>query len=140
MLMKYIEAYVDYKGNIFTNKDIEFDQNKYSIILPKEYVEEDIKDHLYFMNHIFNNDLLDSKRYSTYSSINRAIKNKNIEAILKITYCSDISRSCGENYKLNNLSSSLDDVDKFCTGIQYQYNLRTKEISRYERDDILLYN
>lgn len=134
MILKYIEAIVsnNIKHYDFTNRDIEFDKTKGSIILPKEYVEKDLKEHLNFIYSIFYDELISRKLYSSISNIKRAIKNDVLCASISITYCSDISKSDNMYYVFKNEPKSRNQVARYCTGIDYIYDLKTEKIKRYE--------
>lgn len=134
MILKYIEAIVsnNVKHYDFTNRDIEFDKTKGSIILPKEYVEKDLKEHLNFIYSIFYDELISRKLYSSISNIKRAIKNDVLNASISITYCSDISKSDNMYYMFRTEPKSLNQVARYCTGIDYVYDLKTEKIKRYE--------
>lgn len=134
MLMKYIEAsvYNQSKHYNFTNRDVLFDKDILSVILSKEYINNDINDNIAYIYDLFYNELLDRKLYSSLSNVERAIRTGSLEAYLSITYCTDINKSDSEYMIFRDEVHSLKDVEKYCSGVRYYYELRTKEISRYE--------
>lgn len=134
MILKYIEASVsnNKKHYDFIKVDIEFDKTKNSIILPKEYIEEDIKNHLKFIDCLYYDELINRKLYSSINSIKRAIKNNCIQVDLSIAYCSDISKSDIMYLSFANEVRSLNHVARYCTAVEYNYNLNTDKITRYE--------
>ena len=135
MLMKYIEAncFNRSKNYNFTVRDLIFDKSLNSIILSKEYINNDMEHNLsYVYGGIFYNELLDRKLYSSLSNVERAIRTGSLEAYLSITYCTDINKSDSGYMIFRDEVHSLKDVEKYCSGVRYYYELRTKEISRYE--------
>ena len=142
MLLKYIEGHVfnNNKHYHFTNKDIKFDRMINSIIIPTEYIKEDIEDNISYLNSIYY-DLIDRKLYSSINNIYRAIKNNTLYVYLSITYCTDISKSDnGYSIFMDNVKS-LKQMDRYCSAVKYIYYPRTKEIERYEiYGDIVLGN
>lgn len=141
MLLKYFEGYVQHNKKLysFLQRDVSFDKTQNSIVLPKEYIEKDIEDNLCHVYSIFYNELLDRKLYSSLSNIERAVRNGSLTANLSITYCSDMNRSDSWYSSLSQIPITLEDVDRCCSAIRYYYDLRTKEIERYEiYGDIIL--
>ena len=134
MLMKYIEASISHKSKSynFINRDILFDKDILSVILSKEYINNDINDNIAYIYDLFYNELLDRKLYSSLSNVERAIRTGSLEACLSITYCTDINKSDNKYMIFRDKVHSLKDVEKYCSGVRYYYDLRTKEISRYE--------
>lgn len=134
MLMKYIEASISHKSKSynFINRDVLFDKDILSVILSKEYINNDINDNIAYIYDLFYNELLDRKLYSSLSNVERAIKTGSLEAYLSITYCTDINKSDSGYMIFRDEVHSLKDVEKYCSGVRYYYELRTKEISRYE--------
>ena len=134
MLMKYIEASISHKSKSynFINRDILFDKDILSVILSKEYINNDINDNIAYIYDLFYNELLDRKLYSSLSNVERAIRTGSLEACLSITYCTDINKSDSKYMIFRDEVYSLKDVEKYCSGVRYYYDLRTKEISRYE--------
>lgn len=134
MLMKYIEASISHKSKSynFINRDVLFDKDILSVILSKEYINNDINDNIAYIYDLFYNELLDRKLYSSLSNVERAIKTGSLEAYLSITYCIDINKSDNKYMIFRDAVHSLKDVEKYCSGVRYYYELRTKEISRYE--------
>lgn len=134
MLMKYIEASISHKSKSynFINRDILFDKDIFSVILSKEYINNDINDNIAYIYDLFYNELLDRKLYSSLSNVERAIRTGSLEACLSITYCTDINKSDSKYMIFRDEVYSLKDVEKYCSGVRYYYDLRTKEISRYE--------
>lgn len=134
MLMKYIEASISHKSKSynFINRDVLFDKDILSVILSKEYINNDINDNIAYIYDLFYNELLDRKLYSSLSNVERAIKTGSLEAYLSITYCTDINKSDSKYMIFRDVVHSLKDVEKYCSGVRYYYELRTKEISRYE--------
>lgn len=134
MLMKYIEAsvYNQSKHYNFTNRDVLFDKDILSVILSKEYINNYINDNIAYIYDLFYNELLDRKLYSSLSNVERAIRTGSLEAYLSITYCTDINKSDSEYMIFRDEVHSLKDVEKYCSGVKYYYNFKTKEISRYE--------
>lgn len=134
MLMKYIEASISHKSKsyYFINRDVLFDKDILSVILSKEYINNDINDNIAYIYDLFYNELLDRKLYSSLSNVERAIRTGSLEAYLSITYCTDINKSDSKYMIFRDEVHSLKDVEKYCSGVRYYYELRTKEISRYE--------
>lgn len=134
MLMKYIEASISHKSKSynFINRDVLFDKDILSVILSKEYINNDINDNIAYIYDLFYNELLDRKLYSSLSNVERAIRTGSLEAYLSITYCTDINKSDSGYMIFRDEVHSLKDVEKYCSGVRYYYELRTKEISRYE--------
>ena len=141
MLLKFIEASVSNskKHYRFVDRDLSFDKTQNSLVLPREYIEKDIEDNLCYVYSIFYNELLERKLYSSLSNIERAVRNGSLFASFSITYCIDINKSDSWYSSLSQIPITLEDVDRCCSAIRYYYNLRTKEIERYEiYGDIIL--
>ena len=133
MLMKYIEFMV--KNN---NKDyslykriLKFDDSKSTLILPNEYALDDINKYNYLCDDVIN-DLIKYKYYSSISNIKRALKNGVLEAKFSIMYLTDINKASYYYQRYENTVTNIEDLDKYCSGIQYEYNIISKELKRYE--------
>ena len=53
-------------------------------------------------------------------------------ALLSISYCTDISRSTRSQGIYFDKVKTLEDLDKYCSAVKFEYNFKTKEIKRYE--------
>ena len=134
MLLKYIEAWVcnSNKHYSFISRDINFDKKQNNIVLPKEYIDNDINKYIGYLYSLYYDELLDRKLYSSISNVKRAVKAGALDAYLSITYCSDINRSDIGYNNLRNTPKSLESVNRYCSAIRYYYIPKTGEISRYE--------
>lgn len=143
MILKYIKATVfnNRKYYEFSTNNVLFDENENSIVLSKEYIENDMIVNSCFVESILYDELLERKLYSSISNIKRAIKSGILELSLSITYCNDIDKSSRNYYKFINKVTLLKDVDKYCSAVRYYYNLYTKELKRFEiYGDIIIGN
>ena len=75
MLMKYIEGYVynDSKVYSYDNCSLQFDENKYSLNISDEYLENDINNNICYLYNIFD-DLVKRRLYSSESNTERAAR------------------------------------------------------------------
>ena len=140
MLMKYIEGYVynDSKAYSYSDNFVKFDKHKSSLNLPNEYILNDIDMNISYTYNLFRN-LINCRLYSSMSNVERAVRVGALFASLNITYCTDISKSDNAQFLYRDKVKTLDDLDRYCSGVRYEYNLQTKEIKRYEiYGDIIL--
>lgn len=143
MILKYIKATVfnTKKHYEFSTNNLLFDEDKNSIILSKEYIENDMNINSCFIESILYDELLERKLYSSMNNIKRAIKSGVLELSLSITYCNNINKSSRTYYKFIDKVTSLKDVDIYCSAVRYYYNLYTKELRRFEiYGDIIIGN
>ena len=133
MLMKYIEGYVynDSKVYSYDNCFLQFDENKYSLNISDEYLENDINNNICYLYSIFD-DLVKRRLYSSESNAERAARTGALLALLSISYCTDISRSTRSQGIYFDKVKTLEDLDKYCSAVKFEYNFKTKEIKRYE--------
>lgn len=141
MLLKYTEVCVKHnsKNYEFKNNHLEFDQFNDNIIFPADHIINDIKNHICYAYDIFTN-MVNSKLYSSIGNIERAIRTDALSCYISIIYCNDIDK-CDNKYSwiYSKKIKTLNDVNKYCSGIKYEYDLKTKEIKRYEiYGDIIL--
>ena len=134
MLLKFIEASVSNskKHYRFVDRDLSFDKTQNSLVLPREYIEKDIEDNLCYVYSIFYNELLERKLYSSLSNIERAVRNGSLFASFSITYCIDINKSDSKYYTFFDAARYISDIDLCCSAVRYYYDLKTREINRYE--------
>ena len=134
MLMKYIETSVHHKSKSynFYRNNLEFDKDQSSIILPINYIKTDIENYKSYVYMILDN-MVKSKIYASQYNVERAIKTGSLIAQINITYCTDINK-CDNRYSwgYSNIVKNSNDVEKYCSGVRYYYDFKTKEISRYE--------
>lgn len=146
MLMKYIEATVTHKSKDykFTANHLEFDTHskyKNSIILPEDFIKNDIYSEVGSKIYVIFRNMVNSKIYSSMSNVLRAVRNGTLEAILNITYCTDINR-CDTVYgnttaeswwycTHNNVIKDDASIEKYCSGVSYEYKLGVNEIRQY---------
>ena len=138
--MKYIEGYVynDSKVYSYDNCSLQFDENKYSLNISDEYLENDINMNISYTYNVFRN-LINCRLYSSMSNVERAVRTGALFALLNITYCTNISKSDNAQFLYRDKVKTLDDLDRYCSGVRYEYTLQTKEIKRYEiYGDIIL--
>ena len=134
MLFIHAEANVinDNKNYKLYNNDIRFDiLADQSLILSKEYIETEFYNNYYVLYSIFE-DMVKHKYYSSISNINRAMKNNTISAVLKLTFIADIQKMSKKYEQYAYTVTNIEDLDKYCSGIQYEYNIISKELKRYE--------
>lgn len=133
MIEKYIVAEVQHnkKHYLFQQTFLKFDKNKSSLILQDEYINQDIDDNICYLYSIFDS-MIRAGIYSSLDSIKRAIKNDVIKAELNILYITDINKASLLPGYARNQSKSLQDLDKYCSGIQYIYSMKNKSVLRYE--------
>lgn len=142
MIKKIIIAEVTHnkKGYLFREISLSSDKIKSSLIIPDEYVEQDMENNICCVYTIFEN-MVKANVYSSVKSIERAIKNEVLKAELHIFYINDINKAALNPYVAEDLAVSLHDLDVYCSGIQYTYSMKDKSITRYELyGDLLLGN
>ena len=99
-----------------------------------------MEDNICYLYSVFRN-MVNAGIYSSVKSIERAVHNGVIVATLNIFYISDINKAALNPYSSEDLTNTLYDVDIYCSGIQYTYDLKNKSIIRYELyGDLLLGN
>lgn len=134
MLQKFIVAEVEHnkKRYKFHETYLDYDKDKSSLILDDEYVKNDLEEeNICYLYSVFRN-MVTAGIYSSVSSIERAVKNGVVRANLIIIYMTNIDNvGAGYHYKANECKS-LEDLDKYCSGIHYMYDLKDKSITRYE--------
>lgn len=133
MLQKYIVAEVEHnkKRYKFHETYLDYDKNKSSLILEEDYVKDDMEDNICYLYSVLRNMVV-AGLYSSEYSAERAVKNGVLRAQLIIIYMTDIDKvGAGYHYKVNECKS-LEDLDKYCSGIHYVYDMKDKSIIRYE--------
>ena len=133
MIQKYIVAEVEHnkKNYIFHETFLKFDKNKSSLIIEDSYVEKDMDKYICYLYSVLRN-MVNAGLYSSIYSAERAIKNKVRRAQLIIIYMTDIDKASYRYHYINDECKSLEDLDKYCSSIQYVYDLKDKSIKRYE--------
>ena len=132
MLEKYIVAEVTNKKKdyLFHQTFLEFDKDRSSLILEDDYVKKDIDDNICYLYDTLNN-MVKAGIYSSLSSAKRAIKNNVLEARLNIIYITNLEKINRAHINIYE-TKSLQEVDKYCSAVQYEYSLNNDSVIRYE--------
>lgn len=133
MLQKYIVAEVEHnkKRYSFHETMLKFDKNKSSLIIDDEYVKKDMDNNICYLYSVFRN-MVTAGLYSSIYSAERATKNGTIRSQLVIIYMTDINKASSRFHYKNDECKTLEDLDKYCSAVQYVYDLKDKSITRYE--------
>lgn len=133
MIEKYIVAEAENikKGYLFQKTFLSFDKDVSSLIIPDEYVSKDIDSNICYLNSLLD-EIVNAGVYSSLSSLKRSIKRGSIRAELNIIYICDINKSKLSPSEYRDKVNSLDDLDIYCSGIQYIYSMKDNNILRYE--------
>ena len=133
MIQKYIVAEVEHnkKNYIFHETFLKFDKDKSSLIIEDDYVSKDIDRYICYLYSVLRN-MANAGLYSSIYSAERAVKNGILRANLVIIYMTDIEKAATRFHYKENECKSLKDLDKYCSAIQYVYDMKDKSIERYE--------
>lgn len=133
MIQKYIIAEVEHYKKCFILHEtfLKFDKTKSSLIIDDDYVKNDMEINICYVYSLLKN-MVNAGIYSSIYSAERAIKNKVLRAQLVIVYMTDINKAAYRYHYQRNECKSLEDLDKYCSGIQYVYDMLDKSITRYE--------
>ncbi len=133
MLQKFIVAEVEHnkKDYMFHEAFLCYDKNRSSLILEDEYIKRDIDNNICYLYSVLNN-MINAGLYSSEYSAKRAVKKGILRAELSIIYMTNIDKVGADYHYKENECKTLEDLDKFCSGVQYVYSMKDKSISRYE--------
>ena len=133
MILTYAEGMVRHEAKdyeLFT-RDLALYENMNTLLIPQEYIDSEFY-HRYYLIHELFEHMVKLKYYSSISNIKRAVKNGTLTAQLSIIFATDISRSERKYIDYYDKITNLKDLDKYCSGVQYTYDYRTKEFQRHE--------
>ena len=135
MLMKCIEPYIYYTKDTeypyYTNVHLEFDNNINTLNISDDYLNNDFEKHAHYINEAYG-DIIKRHDYESIEDINADIMSGKLRELLIITYCTDISKCDSLQWQYHDKVNTLEDLDKYCSGVGYSLNPYTKEIKRYE--------
>ena len=133
MLLRYAEAMVRHEAKDYElfNRELKLDEYIDTLLIPQKYINREFYNRYYLVHDLFEH-MVKLKYYSSISNIKRAVKNGALTAQLSIIFATDISRSERKYIDYYDKITNLKDLDKYCSGVQYTYDYRTKEFQRHE--------